>query len=314
MSKRPAITCRNLTKVYGNTTAVSGLNLTVNRGEIFGLLGPNGAGKTTTILMLLGLTEPTRGTVKVIGLNPTRQALEVKRRVGYLPDAVGFYPTLSGRQNLRYTARLNGLDRTQAADRIDQVLDLVGLTSRAGDRVGTYSRGMIQRLGIADALVKDPQVLILDEPTVGLDPQAADQVLNTITTLSAERNVTVLLSSHLLTQVQAICHRIGIFVRGSLVAAGSIDELAAVHGGRITIEVQVRGGDPSDILRRLEDVVDVRPDGDGYLVGAQRDVREQIAQQLGRAGFVTVHLRQRPEELGAIYRRYFDEGDHDSAA
>jgi ABC-2 type transport system ATP-binding protein len=314
MSKRPAIACRNLTKVYGSTTAVSGLNLTVNRGEIFGLLGPNGAGKTTTILMLLGLTEPTRGTVSVIGLNPTRQALEVKRRVGYLPDAVGFYPTLSGRQNLRYTARLNGLGRAQAAERIDQVLDLVGLTSRAGDRVSTYSRGMIQRLGIADALVKDPQVLILDEPTVGLDPQAADQVLDTITALSAERNVTVLLSSHLLTQVQAICHRIGIFVRGSLVAAGSIDELAAAHGGRVTIEVQVLGGDPSDILRRLEDVVDVRPDGERYLVGAQRDVREQIAQQLGRAGFVTVHLRQRPEELGTIYRRYFDESDHDSAA
>jgi ABC-2 type transport system ATP-binding protein len=312
-SAKPAISCRNLTKAYGHTTAVSGLNLSVGRGEVFGLLGPNGAGKTTTILMLLGLTEPTKGTVRVLGLDPTKQALQVKRRVGYLPDAVGFYPTLTGRANLRYTARLNGLRGAEAEQRIDEVLELVGLSGRADDRVSKYSRGMGQRLGIADALIKQPEVLILDEPTVGLDPQAADQVLATITSLAADRGVTVLLSSHLLTQVQAVCHRIGIFVSGSLVAAGTIDELAAAHGGRITIEVGVHGGDPSDLLRRLDGVVDVRRDGDVFLVGAQRDVREQIGQQLGRAGFVLVHLRQRPEELGQIYRRYFSESDHDAA-
>jgi ABC-2 type transport system ATP-binding protein len=310
---KPAIACRRLTKNYGDATVVSSLNLTIGRGEIFGLLGPNGAGKTTTILMLLGLTEPTSGTVRVLGLNPAKQSLDVKRRVGYLPDSVGFYPAMTGRANLGYTARLNGMRGAEAGDRVAHVLEVVGLVSRADDRVGAYSRGMTQRLGIADALIKDPEVLILDEPTVGLDPQAAESVLKTITSLASEHGVTVLLASHLLTQVQAICHRIGIFVRGSLVAAGSIDELAATRGGRIAIEVEARGGDPSPILKRLAGVVDVRPDGAGWLVGAQSDVREQIAIQLSRAGFVVTHLRQRPEELGAIYRRYFAEDQHDAA-
>ncbi len=314
---RPAIQCRNLTKQYGSTTAVGGLTLSVDRGEIFGLLGPNGAGKTTTILMLLGLTEPTSGTVRVLGLDPARDALGVKSRVGYLPDAVGFYTSMTARQNLRYTARLNGLRGAEAESRIDDVLHLVGLTSRANDRVGAYSRGMGQRLGIADALIKRPDVLILDEPTVGLDPRAADQVLETISGLASDQNVTVLLSSHLLTQVQAVCHRIGIFVRGSLVAAGTIDDLAASHGGRISIEVAVRGGDAAEVLRRIRGVVDVQPESfggvAGYLVGAQSDVRQEISRALGQAGFVTIHLRQRPEELGRIYRQYFSEADHDAA-
>lgn len=308
-----AIIAKGLTKVYGSLTAVSGLSLTVARGEVFGLLGPNGAGKTTTILMLLGLTEPTAGTVRVLGMDPGRQALEVKRRVGYLPDSVGFYPTLTGRENLRYTARLNGLDKQQTADRVAEVLRLVDLTSRADDRAGTYSRGMTQRLGIADALIKRPEVLILDEPTLGLDPRAADQVLDTITSLASDEGVTVLLSSHLLTQVQQICDRVGIFVRGSMVAAGSVDELAARSGGRLVIEVEARGGDPAPILRRLAGVVEVTRDGERYLVGAQTDIREQIATQLSRAGFLVTHLTRRAEELGRLYRRYFAEDDYDAA-
>lgn len=308
-----AIAAKGLTKTYGSLTAVSRLSLTVARGEVFGLLGPNGAGKTTTILMLLGLTEPTAGTVRVLGMDPTKQALEVKRRVGYLPDSVGFYPTMTGRENLRYTARLNGLSAQQTADRVAEVLRLVDLTSRADDRAGTYSRGMTQRLGIADALIKRPEVLILDEPTLGLDPRAADQVLDTITSLASDEGVTVLLSSHLLTQVQQICDRVGIFVRGSMVAAGSVDELAARSGGRLVIEVEARGGDPAPILRRLAGVIEVTREGERYLVGAQTDIRDQIATQLGRAGFLVTHLTRRSEELGRLYRRYFAEDDHDAA-
>lgn len=304
----PAIVCTGLTKKYGPVAAVSGLNLTVGRGEVFGLLGPNGAGKTTTILMLLGLTEPTAGSVRVLGMDPTRRALEVKRRVGYLPDAVGFYSTLTGRENLRYTARLNGLDRAAGERRVAEVLELVGLTDRADDRAGAYSRGMAQRLGIADALVKSPEVLILDEPTVGLDPQAAERILSTITTLAAEQNVTVLLSSHLLTQVQAICHRVGIFVRGSLVAAGTIDELAERHGGRIVIEVATAHGDPSPILQRLPGVIEVQRDADVWAVGTQQDISAEISGALTRAGLTVVHLRRRSEELGSLYRRYFTQG------
>ena len=172
------IRTRGLTKQYGDLVAVDQLNLEVHAGEIFGLLGQNGAGKTTTILMLLGLTEPTDGEARVVGLDPARNPLEVKRRVGYMPDSVGFYTDLTGRENLRYTARLNRIPDDQAESTIDEVLEQVGLTERADDLTDTYSRGMLQRLGIADALVKDPDVLILDEPTTAIDPLGVVEILD----------------------------------------------------------------------------------------------------------------------------------------
>jgi ABC-type lipopolysaccharide export system ATPase subunit len=165
------IVATGLTKRYGTFTAVDGLDLTVRKGEIFGLLGPNGAGKTTTILMLLGLTEPTAGTVRVAGFDPVRDPLSVKAIVGYLPDNVGFYPHMTGRQNLLYTASLNRVPRKEAGERVDDLLDQVGLTDAADKRAGKYSRGMRQRLAVADALVKRPSILILDEPTIGIDPE-----------------------------------------------------------------------------------------------------------------------------------------------
>ena len=303
----PAIVTRELTKHYGEAVAVDSLDLTVEHGEVFGLLGPNGAGKTTTILMLLGLSEPTSGSAEVLGLDPTRQSIDVKRRVGYVPDSVGFYEDLSGRENLRYTARLNRLDREDAARRIDGVLVDVGLVDRADDLVRTYSRGMRQRLGVADALVKDPAILIMDEPTVAIDPEGVDELLALIRRLRDDRGVTVLLSSHLLQQVQSVCDRIGIFVGGRLVAHGSIAELSATHGGRTVIEVGVVAGDAEPVLRTLSDVVDVRREGDVYLVGCHRDIRTEIAGALVDAGLVPMHLRVRAEELGEIYRRYFME-------
>ena len=188
-----AIHTAKLTKAYEDHTVVDGLDLDIETGEIFGLLGPNGAGKTTTILMLLGLTEPTSGTMEVLGMDPRRHPLQVKSRVGYLPDAVGFYDDLTGRQNLRFTARLNHVE--DAETRIDQLLGEVGLSAAADQPTGEYSRGMKQRLGLADALVKDPSILILDEPTTAIDPEGVAEILDMIRGLSAERNVTVLLSS-----------------------------------------------------------------------------------------------------------------------
>jgi ABC-2 type transport system ATP-binding protein len=232
------IRTRGLTKKYEDLIAVDRLDLEVHAGEIFGLLGQNGAGKTTTILMLLGLTEPTAGSARVVGLDPARAPLQVKRRVGYMPDSVGFYGDLSGRENLRYTARLNRVPRELAESTIDEVLEQVGLASRADDKTDTYSRGMLQRLGIADALVKDPDVLILDEPTTAIDPLGVGEVLDLLRRLVDERGMAILLSSHLLNQVQSVCDRIGIFASGKLIGQGTTAQLAQRFGdGREQIEI-----------------------------------------------------------------------------
>lgn len=225
------IRTRALTKRYGDFVAVDVLDLEVRAGEIFGLLGQNGAGKTTTILMLLGLTEPSGGTARVVGLDPARRPLEVKRRVGYLPDAVGFYGNLTGRENLRYTAELNGLRSDETEDRIGHVLEQVGLVGRADSATDTYSRGMLQRLGIADALLKDPDVLILDEPTTSIDPIGVVEILELLRSLVRDRGMTILLSSHLLGQVQSVCDRVGIFAAGRLIGLGTVQELATQFGG-----------------------------------------------------------------------------------
>ena len=251
------IRTRGLTKRYGDLVAVDGLDLEVRAGEIFGLLGQNGAGKTTTILMLLGLTEPSGGEARVVGLDPARNPLEVKRRVGYMPDSVGFYTDLTGRENLRYTARLNRILAADAETTIDEVLEQVGLTERADDLVDTYSRGMLQRLGIADALVKDPDILILDEPTTAIDPLGVVEILDLIRNLADERGLAVLLSSHLLDQAQSICDRVGIFHRGRLVGQGTVPELAARYGfGTNRIEIVVDPTSDDQTVRSLLESVD----------------------------------------------------------
>ena len=175
-----------LTKKYGNKTAVNNLNLSINKGEVFGLLGPNGAGKTTTILMLLGLTEPTSGIAAIEGVECIKNPIEVKKKVGYLPDNVGFYNDMTGRQNLRFTGRMNGLDGEILEKRIDELLERVGMTYAADQKTGTYSCGMRQRLGVADVLMKDPKVIIMDEPTLGIDPEGMRELLNLIRKLSRE--------------------------------------------------------------------------------------------------------------------------------
>jgi ABC-2 type transport system ATP-binding protein len=220
------IETHELTKRYGSQVAVNRLNLQVGRGEIFGFLGPNGAGKTTTFLMLLGLSEPTDGSSRVCGFDPTRDPLQVKRVVGYLPENVGFYDDMTAIQNLRYVARLNGLQDGRLAGKIAAVLDQVGLLAEGQKRVGAYSRGMRQRLGIAEVLMKDPQVVFLDEPTLGLDPDGTLKMLEMIRGLSRERGITVFFSSHQLDQVQRISDRVGIMLQGNLVGVGPMDELA----------------------------------------------------------------------------------------
>ncbi len=220
------IQTEGLTRRYGRQTAVDGLSLEISEREIFGFLGPNGAGKTTTILMLLGLTEPTAGQARVLGFDPAHDPLQIKRQVGYLPENVGFYDDLTGRENLRYMARLNQLPEDKAGVQIETALTTVGLNGEDDKLVGAYSRGMRQRLGIAELLIKAPKLLILDEPTLGLDPDGTNKMLDLIVSLSRDRGMTVLLSSHQLEQVQRICTRVGIMIKGKLVALGTIEELA----------------------------------------------------------------------------------------
>jgi ABC-2 type transport system ATP-binding protein len=215
-----------LTKQYGTQIAVNNLTLQIQEGEVFGFLGPNGAGKTTTLLMFLGLTEPTSGKVRVCGFDPTREPLRVKEKVGFLPENVGFYEDMDARQNLRYVARLNRIPDEVSEKRIDELLEVVGLFEEAGKKVGLYSKGMRQRLGIAEVLIKEPKLVFLDEPTIGLDPDGTNRMLDLIQSLSRQKNITVFLSSHLLDQVQRICDRVGIMIKGHLVAVGPIKELA----------------------------------------------------------------------------------------
>ena len=212
------IRTEHLSKSYGDKTAVCDLTLEIRRGEIFGLLGPNGAGKTTTTLMLLGLTEPTGGSAWINGKDCARQAIEVKGMVGYLPDNVGFYSDMTGRENLRFTGQLNGLSDDVTDRRMEELLEKVGMTEAADQKAGTYSRGMRQRLGIADVLMKDPKVVIMDEPTLGIDPEGMRELMTLIRSLAEDDKRTILISSHQLYQIQQICDRVGLFVDGSLIA------------------------------------------------------------------------------------------------
>jgi ABC-2 type transport system ATP-binding protein len=226
MSETAIIETESLTKKYRSETAVENLSLTVNKGEIFGFLGPNGAGKTTTLLMLLGLTEPTSGKARVLGIDPTRNPINVKQKIGYLQENMGFYRDLNAFQSLEFIAELNGIVHDVAAGRIEDALTSVGLQDEIDKKIGAYSRGMRQRLGIAELLVKEPEVAFLDEPTLGLDPDSTNRMIELIQKLCVEKKMTVLLSSHMLHQVQKICDRIGIMISGHMVAQGTMDQLA----------------------------------------------------------------------------------------
>lgn len=305
-----AIETTELTKSYKSKIAVDKLNLRVGEGEVFGFLGPNGAGKTTTILMLLGLTEPTSGSARVCGYDPTREPLKVKRVAGYLPEKVGFYDDMTARQNLEYTAALNGLSLRDAKKKIDELLELVGLADVADHKVGTFSHGMKQRLGIADVMIKDPRVAFFDEPTAGIDPEGTDQVLTLIKGM-AQRNVTVLISSHQLHQVQKVCTRVGIMSNGRLVAEGSVDELGrrVIGGGKFRIEAQVSPVSDRllNAIKCVRGVSAVEVKGDRLLISCDEDIRPQIARAIIDAESLLVQMKIEEYSLDDIYLRYFRE-------
>ncbi|MFD1737939.1 ABC transporter ATP-binding protein [Bacillus salitolerans] len=310
--KEPIIEISQLSKSYQEKMAVKDLSLTIHRGEVFGLLGPNGAGKSTTILMLLGMTEPSSGSCSVCGFDSTTKPIEVKRKVGYLPDNIGFYDDLTGLENLTYTAQLNGIGKEEAADEARSILKQVGLEESANNKVRTYSRGMKQRLGLADVLIKRPEVIILDEPTLGIDPKGVQELLELIKTLSKSVGITVLLSSHHLYQVQEICDRVGLFVDGTLVACGTIEELSnqLFEQEEVTTIVDVDDMDEQllQAIKQVEHVITLNSDNKQIVVRSRRDVTSQLAQSIIQRGYQLTAISKRKYGLDDIYHRYFEGG------
>jgi ABC-2 type transport system ATP-binding protein len=309
------IKIENLTKQYDDQIVVEQLSLSIKKGEIFGLLGPNGAGKTTTILMLLGLSEPTAGRVYVCGIDSTRNPIEVKQKVGYLPDDVGFYSNMTGLENLVYTARLNGLEKNEAEKRARYLLTKVNLIDVAHKKAGKYSRGMRQRLGLADVLIKNPEVIILDEPTLGIDPEGVRDFLQLIKQLNREEQITVLLSSHHLHQVQQICDRVGIFVSGKLIAEGNMDTLARKLFLQDTFTIHVKCHPISEKLRvavkQLPYVNKIEIEDDTMIIYSKEDVSAQISHMVIELGSRLYEIQKKNFGLDEIYHRYFEGRESD---
>jgi ABC-2 type transport system ATP-binding protein len=310
MNDNLAIKTSDLTKNYDRVTVVDHLNFQVRENEVFGLLGPNGAGKTTTILMMLGLTEPTSGTVRVFGFDPTHEPVKVKGIVGYLPEEVGFYTDLTARENLEFIADLNNISRDETRRRVDEVLEMVGLTEKRDVQTGKFSRGMRQRLGIADVLIKRPRLVILDEPTSGLDPQGINQLLDIIAGLP-KMGTTVLLSSHQLYQVQRVCHGIGILSRGKMVIEGPIEKLGreAMAGGRFIIEVETARPAPElvEVIRQLHGVLNVEAIAGTMNITSDVDLRGEIARAVVQSDIPLVQIKVHEFSLDDIYMKYFKE-------
>jgi len=283
--------------------AVDQLNLQVRRGEVYGFLGPNGAGKTTTLRMLVGLIHPTAGSATVAGRPPgDRVGLT---RIGTLVESPGFYPYLSGRDNLRVLARYCGV----AGSRVAEVLEQVGLAARAKDRCSTYSMGMKQRLGVASALLKDPELLILDEPTNGLDPQGMVE-MRTLIRRIGQGGRTVLLSSHLLNEVEQICHRVGVIQKGRLVAEGTVEELRAQGGeaGLVVRAAPVEKARP--ILEALVGTGKVRASDDGaFRLAIDPGGAAELNRQLVSAGIDVSELRPSERSLEEVFLQLTGEGE-----
>ncbi len=316
----------DLTKKYGSFTAVDQLNLAIRKGEIFGLLGPNGAGKSTTILMMLGLTEPTSGMAKVCRIDPTTNPIEVKQRIGYLPEDVGFYYNRTGFENLMLTARLNRLSGSEAKQKVEQLLERVGLSDATNKKTGKYSRGMLQRLGLADVLIKNPEVIILDEPTLGIDPTGVKEFLELIVKLSREEGLTVLFSSHDLHHVQQVCDRVGLFVNGKLLAEGDIQSLSKKLFTKNPFMIEVGlsrvQSDTLDhaekkynetwlkeILQNVDGIIDVNAKNGAFLIGCSRDATSEIARSIVESGVGLNYLNKKEYGLDDIYYRYFEGGE-----
>jgi ABC-2 type transport system ATP-binding protein len=253
----PLIEARNLVKQYGNKTAVDNVSFDVFGGEVFGFLGPNGAGKTTTIKMIVGLLQPSSGSVRVAGYDVQAQPLQAKASCGYVPDTPNLYAKLTGRELLRFVGDLYDLDRGQMTRRIDELLKMFDLSAAADDTLDSYSHGMQQKASLSAALIHDPRVLVLDEPTVGLDPKSA-RLIKDILRQIADRGSAVMVSTHILEIAERMCDRIGIIDKGRLVAVGTMEQLRALGETSIGMSLEdiflklTGGADEAEIAEVLK--------------------------------------------------------------
>jgi len=309
--KDQIIEVQDLTKVYPNgKVAVNKVSFTLNKSEIFGMLGPNGSGKTTTILMLLGLLDATKGSVSVLGYNPLRTPLEIKKRVSYLPDSVGFYSNLSAYENVDYTTRFLNLDGKERKERINIALKKMRLYKNRNDKIKTFSHGMKQRLGLAEVLIKKPAIAILDEPTQGLDPESVSEFLDIIRSFRDDENMSVLISSHQLNQVQSVCNRVGLFSQGSLITYGTVKELSeAQFGTNRLIDLSLEeDADISEIAQNIDGITQIkRTSPCEWIFSCTKDIRSKLVKALvdNRLNINSVSLQM--YSLEDIYRSFFEE-------
>jgi ABC-2 type transport system ATP-binding protein len=255
----------DLAKRFGDLTAVDGVSLHVDGGETYGLLGPNGAGKSTTISMIAGLLRPDGGTIAIDGETMTTKATHLRTQIGLVPQDLAIYPDLTGKENLRFFARLYGLDRGEATHRVDEVLDIIGLTDRATDRADEYSGGMKRRLNIGIGLLHQPKLLILDEPTVGVDPQSRNAILESVEHLSTE-GMAVLYTTHYMEEAERLCDRIGIIDQGTLMAEGTRRELVASVGEQDRVHISATGplDQAADALGQIAGVAEATVNDTGF--------------------------------------------------
>jgi len=247
---------KELSKNYGGIKAVGGISFEIQKGEIFGLLGPNGAGKTTTISMLSCLLKPDSGDAFVDGYSILKDSMEVKKRIGVVPQDVSLYPTLSAQENLVFFGEMYGLTGTKLREKVDEVLEVVGLKDRRKEAINKYSGGMKRRINIAVGLLPSPKLLILDEPTVGVDPQSRTNILETLKELN-KKGLTILYTSHYMEEVEFLCHRIAIMNLGKIIAIGSLNELRLLVGERDLLRISTANEISKDLVETVKKIPDV---------------------------------------------------------
>ncbi len=309
-----AIRCEALCKNFGNLRAVDQLNVSVEQGATFGFLGPNGAGKTTTLRLLTGLTNPTSGRMLVAGEDVSSKPMDLRSKVGYLPESPSFYGWMKGREFLLFTASLYNIDPAKARDRVEQLLDQVDLTDAGNRQIKGYSRGMLQRLGLAQALIHQPQVLFLDEPASALDPMGRRDMLETIAALKGE--TTVFVSTHILSDVERVCDHVAIINRGRMVASGTIDEIrSSQHGSVFRIEVEEDPAPLAALLGGREWLSSMEGStlGDRHLFRVQVSDPEAARKELPRlvyeSGLTLLHYELAQASLEDVFVELVTEGE-----